>query len=44
MIEIGFSTGDAVSLALSTLRYTRAQLEASFAPMILAAARSISFS
>ena len=32
-----------VSLALSTLRYTAEQLETSFAPMILAAARSISF-
>jgi IclR family transcriptional regulator, pca regulon regulatory protein len=33
-----------VSLAVSTLRYTPEQLEASFAAMILAAGRSISFS
>ncbi|MGO4854016.1 IclR family transcriptional regulator [Phaeovulum sp. W22_SRMD_FR3] len=33
----------AVSIAASTLRYSRAEIVSSFAPMILAAARSISF-
>lgn len=33
----------AVSIAVSTMRYTREQLETSFASMVLAAARSISF-